>query len=59
MTVPSSGYDYNPNHFHFVRHHTGEPPERSAPISCWGRDVRDIAAAAIATTLLILACGVL
>lgn len=33
----SSRYDYNPNHFHFARHHSGAAPEPARPISGWGR----------------------
>lgn len=48
----SSHYEYNRAHFHFVRQHSGEAPERSAPISGWGPRFSQVAVLGISFLLL-------
>ena len=54
----SSNYEHRHNHYHFLRGHTGDAPERSDPISGWGIEVlRFIGIAALCAIALVVLVG--
>ena len=58
MTI-SSRYDHHRNHLHFLRQHTGDAPEPTAPIIGWGIEILRVGGIALFIGLLIFAADVL